>query len=80
MDELVLHDGEPDSADLSEKEMKNVKAEMVGFRNYEDAAELLKLAGDRYIIMQISEKELCGEAIAYVVVNKDYDPVGYDGN
>ena len=60
--------------------MKNIKAEMVGFRNYEDAAELLKLAGDRYIIMQISEKELYGEAIAYVVVNKDYDPVGYDGN
>lgn len=55
--------------------LEGFKMEIAGFKSIEDAKALLESAGDQYVIMRVSEGKLGGEAIAYIVVLKDLNPI-----
>ena len=48
----------------------------IGFRDYDSANKMLQQAGEDYAIVTITADSFDGEVLGYVVMRKDFDPVG----
>ena len=48
----------------------------IGFRDYDSANKMQKQLGEDYVIVTITADSFDGEVLGYVVMRKDFDPVG----
>ena len=48
----------------------------IGFRHYDSANKMQKQLGEDYVIVTITADSFDGEVLGYVVMRKDFDPVG----
>ncbi len=55
--------------------MNEPRAEFVGYASLAEAQKLLKEVGDEFVITKISNAKMHGEALAYVVIHKNADPI-----